>query len=82
MHTNASLRAIHGFDASVRAPFSLGAWFARLLNRLQEAERRRSDYETLMAKDDHELSDIGLTRAEVVAGFERGRWPSRPQGRR
>lgn len=71
MHTGASLRAIHGIDGSIRAPFSFGAWLSRLAKRMREAERLRRDYRILMAMEDRELSDIGLTRADVIAAFER-----------
>jgi len=81
MHTRASLRAIHGIDAPVRAPLNFGAWLSKLAKRMREAERWRRDYAILMAKTDRELSDIGLTRADVTAGFEYGRWPSRRRGR-
>jgi len=77
MHTRVSLLAIHGIDGRARAPFNIGAWLTRLVNRMQEAGRRRRDYEMLMAKSDHELSDIGLTRADVIAGIKYGRWPTR-----
>lgn len=77
MHTRASLQAIHGIDGSARAPFDLVAWLSKLLKRMQEAGQRRRDYEILMAKSDHELSDIGLTRADVIAGIKYGRWPTR-----
>jgi uncharacterized protein YjiS (DUF1127 family) len=30
-----------------------------------------------MAKSDRELSDIGLTRGDVIAGFKHGRWQTR-----
>ena len=69
MHTRASLLATHGIDVSARNPFSLGAWFARLVKRVDEAGRMRRDYETLMAKTDRELRDIGLTRGDIIAGF-------------
>jgi uncharacterized protein YjiS (DUF1127 family) len=81
MHTHASLRAIHGFDGSIRVPTSLGALFSRLLQRLQEAARRRHDYDTLMAKDDRDLRDIGLTRADVVDAFSNRRPPARRHDR-
>jgi len=81
MHTPASLRAIHGIDAPVRAPLNVGAWLAKLAKRVSDAGRFRRDYETLIAKTDRELSDIGLTRGDVIAGFEYGRWPSRGRGR-
>jgi len=77
MHTRASLQAIHGFDGSVRAQFSLGAWLAKLLKRIDDAGRHKRDYATLMAKSDRELSDIGLTRGDVIAGFKHGRWQTR-----
>lgn len=81
MHTRASLLAIHGIDAPVRAPLGLGAWLSRFAQRMQKAARFRRDYETLMAKTDRELSDIGLTRGDVIAAFEYGRWPARRPGR-
>ena len=81
MHTYASLRAIHGIDGSRRVPNSLGAWFSRLVKPLLEAERRQHDYETLMAKDDRELRDIGLTRADVVEAFAHKRRPVRRHDR-
>jgi hypothetical protein len=43
---------------------------------IDEAGRLRRDYATLMAKSNRELSDIGLTRGDVIAGFEYGRWPT------
>jgi uncharacterized protein YjiS (DUF1127 family) len=73
MHTRASLRAIHGIDGHARAPLSLGAWLSKLVKRMQEAERFRRDYATLMAKSDRELRDIGLTRGDVVEAFRYGR---------
>ena len=81
MHTRASLSAIHGIDGHIRVPTSLGAWFSRLVKRLQEAERRQNDYETLMAKDHRELRDIGLTRADVVEAFAHKRRPARGHDR-
>jgi len=81
MHTRASLRAIHGFDGRIRAPVNFGAWLTGLLKRIDEAGRHKRDYDTLMAKSDRELSDIGLTRGDVIAGFKYGRWqPRRPYG--
>jgi uncharacterized protein YjiS (DUF1127 family) len=77
MHTRASLQATHGIDGRARAPFGLGAWLARLVKRMLDAQRKRRDYAILMAKSDRELDDIGLTRADVIAGFEYGRWPTR-----
>ena len=82
MHTRASLQAIHGFDGGLRAPFSFRVWLSKLLKRMQEADCRQRDYETLMAKDDRELSDIGLTRADVVEAFAHKRWPTRRLGER
>ncbi len=72
MHTRESLQAIHGIDVQVRPPFSLRAWLLKLTRRLEEAQRFRRDYETLMAKTDRDLRDIGLTRFDVVA-FDRQR---------
>ena len=76
MHTRASLLATHGIDGRARASFGLGAWLAKLLKSINEAGRLRRDYMTLMAKSDRELSDIGLTRGDVIAGFKYGRWPT------
>jgi uncharacterized protein YjiS (DUF1127 family) len=76
MHTRASLLATHGFDGRVRVRLALGTWLAKLLKRIDDAGRMRRDYETLMAKSDRELSDIGLTRGDIIAGFKHGRWPS------
>jgi uncharacterized protein YjiS (DUF1127 family) len=77
MHTRASLLATHGIDGRARAHFSLGAWLSKLLKRMDEAGRLRRDYQLLMAKSDRELSDIGLTRADVIVGIKSGRWPTR-----
>ena len=82
MHTRELLLATYGIDASVRAPFSFGAWLSKLLQRMQEAQRWQRDYAILMAKTERELSDIGLTRGDVVAGFEYGRWPTRRRSNR
>jgi uncharacterized protein YjiS (DUF1127 family) len=79
MHTHASLLATHGIDGRARAQFSLGAWLVKLLKRIDDTGRLKRDYATLMAKSDRELSDIGLTRGDVIAGFKCGRWqPRRP----
>jgi uncharacterized protein YjiS (DUF1127 family) len=79
IHTRASLLATHGIDVSARAPLSLRAWLAKPLKRIDDAGRLKRDYATLMAKSDRELSDIGLTRGDVIAGFKCGRWqPRRP----
>ena len=81
MHTRASLLATHGIDGRVRARSGFGAWLAKLLKHIDEAGRLKRDYDTLMAKSDRELSDIGLTRGDVIAGFRYGRWqPRRPTG--
>jgi uncharacterized protein YjiS (DUF1127 family) len=48
---------------------------------MREAEGFRRDYATLMAKTDHELRDIGLTRGDVVDAFAYRRRPSRRHGR-
>ena len=77
MHTRASLLATHGIDVGARARLSLTAWLAKLLKGIDDAGRRQRDYETLMAKSDRELSDIGLTRGDVIAGFRYGRWERR-----
>ena len=80
MHTRASLHAIHGIDGRVRAPFSFRAWLSKVVKRIREAERRQRDYELLMRMSDHELSDIGMTRADVYA-FQHGWRPTRRNNR-
>ena len=72
-HTHESLRAIHGFDSSERPQFRFGAWLARVLKRMRDAERRRHDYNILMEKTERELDDIGLTRSDVVGAVKYGR---------
>jgi uncharacterized protein YjiS (DUF1127 family) len=72
MHTHASLRVIHGLDGGTPAPFSLVTWLSGVLTHLQEAQRRQRDYEILLAKTERELTDIGLTRADVVAAVKHG----------
>ena len=72
MHTHASLRAIHGIDGGTRTPFSLVTWLSAALTHLQEAQRRQRDYEILMGKTERELTDIGLTGADVVAAVKHG----------
>lgn len=81
MHSRASLHAIHGIDVNARAPLGFRTWVARLLKRVAEAERRRRDFEILSAKDDHQLCDIGLTRADVLM-LRNGTWQPRPGLRR
>ncbi len=72
MHTHASLRAIHGLDAGTPTPFSLVTWLSGVLTHLQEAQRRQRDYEILLEKTERELTDIGLTRADVAAAVKHG----------
>lgn len=74
MHTSESLRATHGLDVRASAGASLIDWVSGLLSRMREAGRLRRDYELLMSKSERELDDIGLTRADVIAAFEYGRW--------
>lgn len=81
MHTSASLQAIHGIDMGARRRSSFSTWLSKLLKRMQDAKRRRRDYDTLMAKSDYELRDIGLTRADVIEGFENRRWRTRLRDR-
>ncbi len=40
-----------------------------LIGRLFAEHRRRSDLRSLLAKDDHLLRDIGLTRTEIEASL-------------
>ena len=77
MHSRASLQAIHGIDGGARDPFSLHAWLRKAMKRMEDAERRRRDYEKLMAMGEHELKDIGLTRADVIDAFKYRRGPGR-----
>ncbi|MEJ8572518.1 DUF1127 domain-containing protein [Microbaculum marinum] len=72
MHTNASLRAVHGFDGSVHARFGLRAWLAGVLKHMRDVRRRRRDYDLLLDKTERELNDIGLTRADVVDAVRHG----------
>lgn len=82
-HTYHSELANHSAPAMERVAGNSGTgvgpwtWLLRLLKRIERAGRWRRDYATLMAKDERELSDIGLTRGDVIAGFEFGRWPAR-----
>ncbi len=72
MHTHASLRAVHGFDGGTRTPVSLVAWLSSALTQMQQAQRRQRDYAILLEKTERELTDIGLTRADVVAAVKHG----------
>ena len=71
-HTSNSLFATHDIGAR---PRSLWSHVARVASRLRKYRRHQHDYQKLSAMSDHELKDIGLTRGDVVASFERGRWP-------
>ena len=77
MHSRASLQAIHGIGVGARNPFSRHAWLRKLMKRMVDAERRRRDYEKLMAMGEHELKDIGVTRADVIDAFKHRRGPGR-----
>ena len=70
---------IDASDTGARGPernrgFSLGRWLGRAVARWLEAERRSRDIATLRGMSDHQLRDIGLTRADVFAAG-RGRGP-------
>lgn len=49
----------------------------RLLAGIRSAWRTRRSIDELMALDDHELADIGLTRGAVEYAVRHGRLPSR-----
>jgi len=72
MHTHASLRAIHGFDADRRTASALVTWLSAALRHMQDTHRRQRDYAVLLEKTERELTDIGLTRADVVAAVKHG----------
>ena len=72
MHTHASLRAIHGIDGGASTPFSLVTWLSAALRHMQDTHRRQRDYAVLLEKTERELTDIGLTRADVVAAVKHG----------
>jgi uncharacterized protein YjiS (DUF1127 family) len=73
MHTRASLLAVHGFYGSKRSTSGIGAWLSGFAIRLREAARRRSDRALLLERTDRELSDIGLTRGNVLDAARYGR---------
>ena len=76
-HTQRSAPPMEGTVESSGAGRGLWAWLLKLPERIERQACLRRDYATLMAKDERELSDIGLTRGDVIAGFEFGRWPAR-----
>ncbi|MBT6093411.1 MAG: DUF1127 domain-containing protein [Rhodospirillaceae bacterium] len=45
--------------------FNLGAWFRGLIEALRKNARARADRARLMAMDDRQLDDIGLTRGDI-----------------
>ena len=47
----------------------VGGWFSRLLTHVGEWRRRRAVMREMALMTDHELSDIGLSRADVARVF-------------
>lgn len=49
-------------------------WFARLVNRLQCTWRQHQESEQLLAMDDRELHDIGISRVDAIREAGRPAW--------
>ena len=60
-------------DLVSRIGLRVGNWIVALLDALALSRRRQRDYALLVAKTDHELRDIGLTREEVDRAFRQNR---------
>ncbi|MCH7544251.1 MAG: DUF1127 domain-containing protein [Proteobacteria bacterium] len=58
-----------------RSPFAtIAAWFSRLVDTIERANRRKVLHQQLITLDDHLLADIGIHRGEIprlVAGSYR-----------
>jgi len=56
------------------APVSRGTWkpFARLARYFRHQQQAAADLETLARADDRQLSDIGVGRTDVMAGYTPG----------
>ena len=72
MHTKDSLRLTHGIDGDRRDGFSFRRWLVDRIRTERDSIRRQRDLERLLAKSDHELRDVGLTRGEVEVAYRNG----------